>query len=86
MHDSRTGLPNRTLFDDRLAQAISLAERHDWTLAVMFLDLDRFEAINDTHGHAAGDRVLEEITRRLSEYCRDEDTVCRNGATSSSTC
>jgi len=79
MHDRRTGLPNRTLFDDRLAQAISLAERHGWTLAVMFLDLDRFKAINDTHGHAAGDRVLEEIARRLIENCRDEDTVCRNG-------
>ncbi|MFH1815935.1 MAG: GGDEF domain-containing protein [Pseudomonadota bacterium] len=79
MHDPRTGLPNRTLFDDRLAQAISLAERHGWTLAVMFLDLDRFKTINDTHGHAAGDRVLEEIARRLNGHCRDEDTVCRNG-------
>ncbi|MDP2870853.1 GGDEF domain-containing protein [Methyloversatilis sp.] len=79
MHDSRTGLPNRTLFDDRLAQAISLAERHGWTLAIMFLDLDRFKTINDTHGHAAGDRVLEEIARRLNGHCRDEDTVCRNG-------
>ncbi|OYW32570.1 MAG: hypothetical protein B7Z51_03020 [Methyloversatilis sp. 12-65-5] len=79
MHDSRTGLANRTLFDDRFAQAISLAERHGWTLAVMFLDLDRFKMINDTHGHAAGDRVLEEIARRLNGHCRDEDTVCRNG-------
>jgi diguanylate cyclase (GGDEF)-like protein len=79
MHDARTGLPNRTLFDDRLAQAISLAERHSWTLAVMFLDLDRFKAVNDLHGHAAGDRVLEEIARRLIGHCRDEDSVCRNG-------
>ncbi|AOF80934.1 diguanylate cyclase domain protein [Methyloversatilis sp. RAC08] len=79
MHDPRTGLPNRTLFDDRLAQAISLAERHGWTLAVMFLDLDHFKAVNDAHGHAAGDRVLEEIARRLIEHCRDEDSVCRNG-------
>jgi len=86
MHDVRTGLLNRTLFDDRLAQAISLAERHDWTLAVMFLDLDCLKAVKDTHRHAAGDCVLEEIARRLAGYCRDEDTVCRNGGMSSSTC
>lgn len=79
MHDARTGLPNRTLFEDRLVQAISLAERHGWNLAVMFLDLDRFKAVNDAHGHAVGDRVLQEIARRLIEHCRDEDTVCRNG-------
>ena len=79
MHDSTTGLPNRDLFDDRLTHAISLAERHDWTLAVMFLDLNRFKNINDTHGHAAGDGVLKEIAKRLSQRCRDEDTVCRNG-------
>lgn len=79
LHDSMTGLPNRDLFDDRLAHAISLAERHDWTLAVMFLDMDRFKSINDTHGHAAGDRVLKEVAKRLSQHSRDEDTVCRNG-------
>ncbi len=79
MHDSTTGLPNRDLFDDRLTHAISLAERHDWTLAVMFLDLNRFKNINDTHGHAAGDGVVKEIAKRLSQRCRDEDTVCRNG-------
>ncbi len=79
MHDSMTGLPNRDLFDDRLSNAISLAERHDWTLAVMFLDLDGFKMINDTHGHAAGDSVLKEVARRLSLHARDEDTVCRNG-------
>ena len=79
LHDSTTGLPNRDLFDDRLAHAIALAERHDWTLAVMFLDLDRFKSINDTHGHAAGDRVLKEVAQRLLHHARDEDTVCRNG-------
>jgi len=78
-HDSLTGLPNRQLFDDRLAKAISLADRHDWTLAVMFLDLDDFKRINDTHGHAAGDVVLKVISGRLQQYVRDEDTVCRNG-------
>jgi diguanylate cyclase (GGDEF)-like protein len=79
MHDSLTGLPNRELFDDRLSNAISLAQRHDWTLAVMFLDLDGFKKINDTHGHAAGDSLLKEVARRLSLRSRDEDTVCRNG-------
>jgi diguanylate cyclase (GGDEF)-like protein len=79
MHDQKTGLPNRTLFDDRLAQAIAGAERHGWTLAVMFLDLDRFKLVNDTHGHAAGDAVLTVVAQRLMRHARDEDTVCRNG-------
>lgn len=79
LHDHATGLPNRALFDDRLTHALALAERHDWTLAVMFLDLDRFKSVNDQHGHAAGDVVLKEIAKRLSQDARDEDTVCRNG-------
>lgn len=79
MQDSTTGLPTRDLFNDRLTHAISLAERHDWTLAVMFFDLDSFKSINDTHGHAAGDQVLKEVGKRLLQRCRDEDTVCRNG-------
>jgi len=79
LHDPATGLPNRVLFDDRVTQVISLAERHGWSLAVMFLDLDRFKNINDDHGHAAGDLVLKEIASRLSQHARDEDTVCRNG-------
>jgi two-component system cell cycle response regulator len=79
LHDSMTGLPNRDLFDDRLVHAIAMAKRHDWTLAVMFLDLDRFKFINDTHGHAAGDWVLKEVAKRLLQHSRDEDTVCRNG-------
>jgi len=79
LHDSMTGLANRNLFDDRLSSAISLARRHDWMLAVMFLDLDGFKKINDTHGHATGDAVLKEVARRLSLRSRDEDTVCRNG-------
>lgn len=79
LHDSMTGLPNRELFDDRLSNAISIAGRHHWTLAVLFLDLDGFKTINDTHGHAAGDAVLKEAARRLSSHARDEDTVCRNG-------
>jgi diguanylate cyclase (GGDEF)-like protein len=79
LHDSLTGLPNRELFDDRLAKAISLADRHNWTLAVMFLDLDQFKRINDAHGHTTGDIVLKTIAKRLLQFVRDEDTVCRNG-------
>ena len=79
MQDQKTGLPNRTLFDDRLAQAIASAERHGWMLAVMFLDLDRFKLVNDTYGHAAGDSVLTVVAERLIRHVRDEDTVCRNG-------
>jgi diguanylate cyclase (GGDEF)-like protein len=79
LHDSLTGLPNRELFDDRLAHAIALADRHDWTLAVMFLDLDQFKSLNDSHGHTAGDAALKTIAQRLLQYVRDEDTVCRNG-------
>ena len=79
LHDSTTGLPNRDLFNDRLTHAIAMAKRHAWTLAVMFLDLDRFKYINDTHGHAVGDGVLKEVAKRLLGHARDEDTVCRNG-------
>jgi diguanylate cyclase (GGDEF)-like protein len=78
-YDSMTALPNRDLFNDRLAHAISLADRHDWTLAVMFLDLDHFKSINDTHGHTTGDCVLKEVAQRLLDHSREEDTVCRNG-------
>jgi diguanylate cyclase (GGDEF)-like protein len=56
-----------------------VAERHHWTLAVMFLDLDRFKNVNDAFGHAAGDEVLIEVARRLALHTRDEDTACRNG-------
>jgi diguanylate cyclase (GGDEF)-like protein len=79
MHDSLTGLPNRKLFDNRLAQAIALADRHHWTLAVMFLDLDQFKHVNDAHGHTAGDAALKSVAHRLLRCAREEDTVCRNG-------
>ena len=79
LHDPTTGLPNRNLFDDRLAHAISMAGRHDWTLAVMFIDLDDFKSINDSHGHFAGDRVLSEVAKRLVRQARAEDTICRYG-------
>jgi diguanylate cyclase len=77
--DSMTALPNRDLFNDRLAHAIALADRHDWTLAVMFLDLDHFKSINDVHGHTIGDCVLKVVAQRLLDHSREEDTVCRNG-------
>ena len=79
LHDAATGLPNRVLFDDRLTQGISLAERQGWTLAVIYLDLDGFKSINDGHGHATGDLVLLQIADRLSQHAQDEDTVCRTG-------
>jgi diguanylate cyclase (GGDEF)-like protein len=79
LHDHMTGLPNRALFDDRVAHALALAQRHQWSVAVMFIDLDRFKDVNDTHGHAAGDVVLKEIAKRLAQDARDEDAVCRNG-------
>ncbi len=79
LHDAATGVPNRELFDDRLAHAMSIAKRHAWTLAVMFIDLDRFKQVNDEHGHAAGDIVLKAVAARLLAHCRHEDTVCRNG-------
>ena len=78
-HDALTGLPNRMLFYDRLTQALSLARRDERGLAVLFLDLDQFKLVNDTLGHAAGDRLLVEIARRLQNTVRDCDTVARVG-------
>jgi diguanylate cyclase (GGDEF)-like protein len=78
LHDSATGLANRDLFDDRLTHAIALAKRHDWTLTVMFIGVAGFKIINETHGRAVGDRVVQEIGKRLLKHARDEDTVCRN--------
>ena len=79
LHDALTGLPNRALFNDRLEIGLAHARRHDWTLAVMFVDLDDFKIINDTHGHDAGDGVLQAIAQRLKESTRGEDTVSRHG-------
>lgn len=79
LHDALTGLPNRLLFHDRLAHGIEQVKRHDWTLAVMFLDLDKFKTINDTYGHAVGDAVLLTVAKRLKETARSDDTISRHG-------
>jgi diguanylate cyclase (GGDEF)-like protein len=79
LHDPLTGLPNRTLLDDRLDHGLAQATRHGWKLAVMFLDLDGFKEINDSHGHDAGDAVLQTIAHRLRDLTRADDTVGRCG-------
>ncbi len=78
-HDALTGLPNRMLLLDRLQQAIALSQRHRTVLAVCFIDLDGFKAINDRHGHAAGDRLLQTVAARLAAGVRANDTVARLG-------
>ncbi len=78
-HDALTGLPNRALVMNRLKQAIAHAQRHRRSLAVLFLDLDRFKTINDTLGHPAGDRLLKQLAERLTAALRVEDTVGRVG-------
>ena len=77
--DSLTGLPNRTLLNDRIAQAISLAHRSHQPLALIFIDLDHFKHINDTLGHRIGDELLIEAAHRLRAVVREEDTVSRFG-------
>jgi diguanylate cyclase (GGDEF)-like protein/PAS domain S-box-containing protein len=78
-HDPLTGLPNRILLDDRISRAISLAERHAEKVAVLYLDLDGFKLINDTQGHAVGDRLLQSVAARLLTCVRSCDTVSRLG-------
>jgi len=78
-HDPLTGLANRALFNDRLDVALRAAQRHDSSLALLFLDVNDFKGINDVHGHAAGDQVLRMIARRLQGCVRETDTVARMG-------
>jgi len=78
-HDFLTGLPNRMLFNDRVSQAIILAPRHAKKVAVLFLDLDGFKHINDSLGHAIGDKLLQSIASRLVHCVRGTDTVSRQG-------
>jgi diguanylate cyclase (GGDEF)-like protein/PAS domain S-box-containing protein len=78
-HDVLTDLPNRVLFNDRLTQAITLAERQGKQLAVMFVDLDHFKKINDSLGHDVGDKLLQSVAKRLMACIRRSDTVSRLG-------
>jgi len=78
-YDMLTGLPNRLLFADRLNQAIASAKRHDTSIAVLFIDLDGFKAVNDQHGHQAGDYLLKTIAQRFRSAIRDEDSISRYG-------
>jgi diguanylate cyclase (GGDEF)-like protein/PAS domain S-box-containing protein len=79
LHDPLTGLPNRSLFMDRLGQALRRLDRRDRVLAVLFVDLDRFKVINDRFGHATGDETLLAVGCRLREVLRPHDTVARLG-------
>lgn len=78
-HDSLTGLPNRTLFYDRLSQAMARARRDRGSFAVLFLDLDGFKLVNDTFGHDTGDALLRETANRITACIRESDTVARMG-------
>ncbi len=77
--DLVTGLPNRTLFRDRIEQAVAVAERHGQKLVIGVLDIDRFKNVNDTLGHAQGDRLLTEAAERITGLMRDSDSVARSG-------
>jgi len=79
LHDGLTDLPNRTLFNDRLGQALAVARRSGSPLAVLLMDLDSFKEINDTLGHHCGDALLEDLGRRLEDCVRGGDTVARLG-------
>ena len=78
-HDALTGLPNRTLLEDRFSQAISLARRQRKLVAMLLIDLDGFKSINDNLGHITGDKMLRTVAARLAGSIRGADTVCRYG-------
>jgi diguanylate cyclase (GGDEF)-like protein/PAS domain S-box-containing protein len=78
-HDPLTDLPNRTLLGDRLSQALATAQRERGQMALLFIDLDKFKPVNDTHGHHVGDLLLQEVARRLLDGARASDTVARLG-------
>ncbi|HZG16567.1 MAG TPA: EAL domain-containing protein [Candidatus Bathyarchaeia archaeon] len=76
-HDSLSGLPNRRLFEDRLANSLARAKRHDDQVAVLFLDMDRFRHVNDNLGHAFGDKLLIQVASNLYVWMEQCDTICR---------
>jgi diguanylate cyclase (GGDEF)-like protein/PAS domain S-box-containing protein len=78
-HDFLTDLPNRLLLNDRLQQAITMARRHNYRIAVLFMDLDRFKHVNDSLGHVIGDQLLQAVALRLERCVRESDTVGRQG-------
>jgi len=78
-HDPLTGLPNRALMQDRLSQSLARAHRERTMVGLLFLDLDRFKMINDSLGHHAGDRLLQQVAERVRTCVRDSDTICRQG-------
>ena len=78
-NDELTGLPNRTLFIEAVKSALLQAKRNETLLSVLFVDLDRFKNINDSHGHDVGDKLLKIVSDRLKETLRDSDTIARNG-------
>ncbi len=79
MHDALTGLPNRSLLQNRMNQALAHAKRHGFHVGVLFIDLDHFKQVNDTHGHRRGDRLLIHISNLLSRKLRASDTLARWG-------
>lgn len=79
LHDALTGLPNRTLLEDRIEQAISAARRESGSIAVLYMDLDRFKEINDTLGHHFGDKILQYVASRVQAVLRESDTLARLG-------
>ena len=79
LHDALTELPNRLLFEQRLDYGLIQAKRHNWKIAILFIDLDKFKNINDTYGHQIGDQVLMLVANRLKVFVRGEDTVSRWG-------